>query len=139
MKIRYEQTDLIEIFDDISPFNMDRDIKFLHKNKISIDKVLAEIEAKFYFKNYDVIYEKELCNQSKKRILLVKIRIINPQNNKGKASGFRVIAIVNECEEHALIFNLFPKDGARRKDDLTIDEKNKAKCLFVEYIECVDK
>lgn len=134
MKLIYKHDLLIEIFDDISPFNMKKDIKYLEKKHISVDKVMQEIEATFNLRHYDVVIERVLC-QSIHAIVLVKVRIINPQTNKGESSGFRVIAVVDECEDHAFIFNLFHKTGAGRKDNLTTEELTKAKSLFYEYIE----
>ncbi|MFA7157223.1 MAG: hypothetical protein WC123_05990 [Bacilli bacterium] len=135
MELIYKHEDLIDIFNDISPFNMKRDIKYINKKKISIDKILQEIEAKLISQNYDVEYEKEFCNEINNKIVLVKVRIINPQNNKGESSGFRVVGIVNECDDYAIIFNLFPKDGSKRKDNLTNEELEKAKHLLCEYLE----
>ncbi len=135
MKLIYKHQDLIEIFNDISPFNMKRDIRFLDKNRIPKDKILLEIEATLVVKNYSAIYNRQSCGANANEIVLVKIRIKNPQNNKGGSSGFRVIAIVNECDDYAFIFNLYPKDGSKRKDNITDNEKHKAKELYNEVIE----
>lgn len=135
MNLIYKQQDLIELFDDISPFNMKKDIKFLNKQHIDIDKILQDIEATLYTRNYDVIYERVKCNEDKKETILVKVRIKNPQNNRGESSGFRIVAIVNECEDFAIVINIFPKTGSERKDDLTQDEESKAKDLYKEVIE----
>jgi|AntRauTorckE6833_2_1112554.scaffolds.fasta_scaffold23673_1 hypothetical protein len=134
LELIYKHEDLIELFQDISPFNMKRDIKYLNKNHISLDKVLQEIEATLLSKNYDAVYESVSC-VGKGNFVLIKVRIKNPQNNKGESSGFRVIGVVNECEDHAFIFNLYPKDGANRKDDMTAEEEKKAKDLFKEISE----
>ncbi len=135
MNLIYEQQDLIELFDDISPFNMKKDIKFLNKQHIDLDKILQDIEATLYTKNYDVVYERIKCDSKTKETVLVKVRIKNPQNNRGESSGFRVLAIVNECEDYAIVINLFPKTGSERKDDLTEKEEVKAKELYKEVIE----
>jgi len=130
----YTQEHLDDLFEDIAPFNMKRDLKFLTKNHISLDKVLQEIEAALNLKKYDAKYEYSECEKGK-YIVLVKTRIINPQNNRGEASGFRVIAIVNECEDVAYVLNLYSKDGSNRKDDITNEELQIAKKLYLEVIE----
>ena len=134
MKLVYKQEDLMDVFDDIGPFNMKRDLKLIRKLKISIDKILQEIEAKLVLRNYDVTYEYEQCDVPKHQIVLVKVRIINPQNHKGESSGFRVVGIVNECDDHAIILNLYPKDGDNGKKNLTPEELKKAKDLLAEYL-----
>ncbi len=133
LKLLYRHEDLIEIFDDISPFNMRRDMKYLKKKHISSDQVMQEIEAELNNRNYDVVYERSFCNHPEDKVLLVKVRVRNPQNHRGESSGFRIIAIVNECEDYAIIFNIYLKGGSKRKDDLTHEEKAKAKSLYFEH------
>lgn len=131
MNLIYTQEHLDDLFEDISPFNMKRDLKFLSKNHISLDKVLQEIEAALALKKYDAKYDYDECSDGK-YIVLVKTRIINPQNNKGESSGFRVIAIVDECEKVAYVLNIYPKDGSNRKDDISGEELETAKKLYIE-------
>jgi len=66
--------------------------------------------------------------------VLAKVRIINLKNHKGESSGFRVVGIVNECDDHAIILNLFPQDGDNGKKNLTPEELKKAKDLLAEYL-----
>jgi mRNA-degrading endonuclease RelE of RelBE toxin-antitoxin system len=133
LRLLYRHEDLIEIFDDIRPFNMNRDMKYLKKKHISSDQVMQEIEAELNNRNYDVVYERLFCNHPEDEVVLVKLRIKNPQNHRGESSGFRIIAIVNECENYAIIFNIYFKSGSKRKDDMTLEEKAKAKSLYFEH------
>lgn len=137
LRIIHKQEDLIDLFEDIGPFNIDKDIKtHIKKNHLDLKKVLQEIEATCKLKNYKVIYEDVHCDATKmKKMLLIKTRIANPQNNKGASSGFRVLAIVNECEDYIILIQIYPKDGSGGKDNLTSEEKKTAKAMFHELFE----
>lgn len=133
MNLIYTNEQLTLIFGDISPFNIDSDFKKIEKNHISIKKVLQEMDAILELKHNLVILKKEhpFC--------LLKFRIANPQNNSGKSSGFRVIAITNLIENYAFILSVYSKVGSNRKDNLTLEEMNTASEMFKKIVKIVNE
>ena len=90
-RLYYEQEDLDVIFDNISPFNMTNDIKRLNKERI-LKQVLIELEDTILQKQYIILQEKKFDNRF---VRLVKVKISNPNNNRGKRSGLRCICKVD--------------------------------------------
>ncbi len=128
--IFYEQEHLIEIFGDISPFNMSRDIRLLKKQKI-LRKVLIELEASIQQEQYKVLQEEKIYSGI---IRLVKVRILNPNNNKGKRSGLRCICIVTSVENVSCVLTIYAKDGGKQKNEITHEEQSAANKLFYNFV-----
>ena len=128
-----------EIFNDFkhkSPFNLEKIIKdYIKQYKIQDETqffVLLSQELKSAYKhisNRHYIYH----SHSFYSVVIIKYRMSDFTQNKGKSSGFRVVALVDEINKLFYLLDLYKhSDG---KDNLTPDEKTKLKELCDEYTE----
>lgn len=130
-QIIYDQDLLEEIFEDISPFNMNKDFRRLKKLDLDL-YLLQELEALIHMKKFDVVLKNSKTSKEGCFIRLVKIRIKNPLNHKGKSSGFRVICIVDDYNSITYLLHVYQKDGANKKSNITKEERKSAIAIFQE-------
>lgn len=58
-------------------------------------------------------------------VCIVKLRVKNPMQNNSKSSGFRTYSLFIADESTAILFDIYPKNGTNRKDNISDTEKNK--------------
>lgn len=114
-------------------FNVSKDIRKLKISNKNIDLILLDLLS--YLSDRENITHIQTSLDGK--FSIIKTRHANPQNNKGKASGFRLISLaIIEDDENAVyvtVFHIYSKDGPKSKANLTHDEKNNCKEM-VEFL-----
>ena len=121
-KIILDHDKVNEIFGDLTPFNLKKEIK-----------QLSNEEKKFIIK----YTADELCLPEKppsrciltrnNNLYIIKIRCPKLTNNKGKSYGYRIIILVDEIRCIGIILSILDKS---KSSDLSQYEKNKLKILI---------
>ena len=102
------------------------------KNGFDIISDLKELKLMDYYKDIMTQLIIELRNKyppitQSGDFNVKKIRAENPLSVKGKSSGLRIVCLIDELNRVAVPFHIFPKDGSKRKDNLTTTQKNRIK------------
>ena len=92
----------------------------------SLKKDLAE-----EFKNFDidVIFAKKYVLKDSGMVKILKVRIANSEQNKGKSAGFRIILIVDKRKNELVFLTIFAKTGTLGREN--IDKEELKDCLVI--------
>lgn len=78
---------------------------------------------------FNEIFSKKYVLKDSGVAKILKVRVANSEQNKGKSSGFRIILIVDKNKEEVTFLNIFSKTGTEGKDN--IDKEELKDCLSV--------
>lgn len=133
---------LDEYFSDFShksPFNLYKSIKSIKKElNIKEDSKLFEylvLELNSVYKDIrqkDYIYHNNKCY----KIAIIKFRMQDDKNNRGKSSGWRVIALIDDVNSIFYLLDLYKH--SKGKDNLTIIENRMLKEMCDEYANSIE-
>lgn len=72
--------------------------------------------------SFEEIFQKKYVLKDSGNHKILKIRIANSEQNKGKSAGFRLIAILDKNKELIVFISIYPKVGSDGKDNLSKEE-----------------
>lgn len=78
---------------------------------------------------FNEIFSKKYVLKDSGVAKILKVRVANSEQNKGKSSGFRIILVVDKNKEQVTFLNIFTKTGTEGKDN--IDREELKRCLSV--------
>lgn len=91
--------------------------------------IKKDLVQEFCFLTFNEIFSKKYILKDSGVVKILKVRVANSEQNKGKSSGFRVILIVDKNKEEVIFLNIFSKTGIESKDN--IDKEELKDCLSV--------
>ena len=120
---------IIESFPDL-PFPLKNDYKEFKKDfhRISDDEIkeILALEIKNALKEH---YTNLFTYNNV--LVIIKTRIANKNNNKGKSGGWRIIGLLDKKNELFVLFDIYEHSGG--KDNISKDEKDKLVEITKEY------
>lgn len=97
----------------------EEDLKKLSRKLPTIKK---DICKEFRNKSIEEIFAKKYCLHDSGNHKVIKIRIANSEQSKGKSSGFRIIVIVDKVNATVTFIALFSKASGYKTDNLPKEE-----------------
>ena len=101
-------------------------IKKLSNNYITIN---SDLTVEFSDLTFEAIFAKKYVLKNSGIAKILKVRIANSEQNKGKSSGFRILLIADSRTSEVTFLNIFAKTGPDGKDN--IDKNELKECLSV--------
>lgn len=84
--------------------------------------VQKDISNEFDGLTFQEIFQKKYILKDSGDHKILKIRIANSEQNKGKSAGFRLIAVLDRKKELIVFIAIYPKVGNQGKDNLSKEE-----------------
>jgi len=72
--------------------------------------------------SFEEIFAKKYVLKDSGNYKILKVRISNTQQNKGKSAGFRLILFLNKSNEEVCFLYIFSKIGSEGKDNISPQE-----------------
>lgn len=120
-----------QIYNDPIPLSLERDYKRSFKkqkererHRITRDLALEMDKPLNSFDKLKGISSQEL-------VMMVKIRLLDPDDKKGKRGGYRCILLIDSISKDVLLLHVYKKS---EKDDISIDEKKILKTFHESYL-----
>ncbi|WP_123901197.1 hypothetical protein [Flavobacterium davisii] len=79
--------------------------------------------------SFEDIFAKKYVLKDSGIAKILKIRIANSEQNKGKSSGFRILLIADSRTSEVIFLNIFAKTGTDGKDNIGREELKE--CLSI--------
>lgn len=91
--------------------------------------VKFDLTSEFSNLSFEEIFAKKYVLKNSGIAKIIKVRIANSEQNKGKSSGFRVLLLADSRNSEITFLNIFAKTGSDGKDN--IDKEELRDCLTV--------
>ncbi len=118
----------------MTPFSLKSDLKTMMKNDHFFDEkefiihLVNELNTVCkHIKTSDIIYH----NNDNYKICILKFRMADYKNNKGKSCGWRIISLIDYDNSIFILLSIYMH--AKGKNDLTPNENKKVRELCDEY------
>lgn len=124
--ILVEPSDVNNFIGELNPFNTEKCMKNLSSKILKMigDEIADEIKNGYKITSiHSVPPEKPVVN-------VYKIRVANPQNNKGKSSGYRCVVLFDRIHNVGVLVYLYSKS---KQTDLMRSQENDAIKLADNY------
>ena len=120
-----------DVFGNISPFNLARDIKGYSNDLLrSLSQEIAALLKRGPRGKSYVEISAEFLN--KKKISLSKFRIADKEKWQGKSGALRCIAIVDNLNRLCIVLHVYEKS---KKENISRKSENQAKKMLKRYFE----
>ncbi len=84
--------------------------------------LLSDVSEEFANLTFEEIFAKKYVLRDSGIAKVLKVRIANSEQNKGKSAGFRLILIADKRTSEVTFLNVFAKTGVDAKDNISKDE-----------------
>jgi hypothetical protein len=84
--------------------------------------VWKDLSEEFLNLTFNDVFSKKYVLNDSGFVKILKIRIANSEQNKGKSSGFRLILLADKLTNVIVFIDLFAKTGLGGKDNFTKEE-----------------
>jgi hypothetical protein len=101
----------------------------LRKLSNNYNTIMSDITGEFSALSFEDIFAKKYVLKDSGIAKILKVRIANSEQNKGKSSGFRIFLIADSRTFEVTFLNIFAKTGADGKDN--IDKEELKECLSI--------
>jgi mRNA-degrading endonuclease RelE of RelBE toxin-antitoxin system len=101
----------------------------LKKLSNNYNTVKLDLAEEFSNLTFEDIFAKKYVLKDSGVAKILKVRIANSQQNKGKSSGFRVLLIADSRTYEVTFLNIFVKTGTLGKDN--IEKEELRECLSI--------
>ena len=101
----------------------------LRKLSNNYSTIKLDLTGEFSGLSFEDIFAKKYVLKDSGIAKILKVRIANSEQNKGKSSGFRIILIADSRTSEVTFLNIFAKTGSDGKD--TIDKEELKECLSI--------
>lgn len=91
--------------------------------------IQSDLTLEFSNLTFEEIFARQYVLKDSGVAKILKVRIANSEQNKGKSSGFRVILIADGRTSEVTFLNIFAKTGTDGKDN--IDKEELKECLSI--------
>lgn len=91
--------------------------------------IRKDIVNEFCHLTFDEIFSKKYILKDSGVAKILKVRVANSEQNKGKSAGFRIIVLVDKNKKQVTFLNIFSKTGTDGKDN--IDKEELKDCLTI--------
>jgi mRNA-degrading endonuclease RelE of RelBE toxin-antitoxin system len=94
----------------------------LRKLSNNYNTIMSDIRGEFSALSFEDIFAKKYVLKDSGIEKILKVRIANSEQNKGKSSGFRIFLIADSRTSEVTFLNIFAKTGADGKDNIDKEE-----------------
>lgn len=101
----------------------------LRKLSNNYKTIKLDLAEEFGNKSFEDIFAKKYVLKDSGIAKILKIRIANSEQNKGKSAGFRIFLIADSRTSEITFINIFAKTGSDGKDN--IDKEELKQCLSI--------
>ena len=92
--------------------------------------MVLDITAEFLDLTFETIFAKKYVLKDSGIAKILKVRIANSEQNKGKSSGFRILLIADSRATEVTFLNIFSKTGSDGKDNIDKDELKESLSIY---------
>ena len=89
---------------------------------IAYPSLKSDFSDEFKGLTIEQIFSKKYILKDSGVVKIIKVRIANSNQNKGKSSGFRVIVLVDIRTAEVTLLNIFAKTGVSGKENIDKEE-----------------
>ncbi len=101
----------------------------LRKLSNNYNTIKSDLTGEFSDLSFEDIFAKKYVLKDSGIAKILKVRIANSEQNKGKSSGFRILLIADSRNSEVTFLNIFAKTGSNGKDN--IDKEELKECLSI--------
>ncbi|MFD2941331.1 hypothetical protein [Flavobacterium notoginsengisoli] len=101
----------------------------LKKLSTNYKTIKLDITQEFTDLSFEEIFSKKYVLKDSGVVKILKVRIANSEQGKGKSSGFRMLLIADKRTSEVVFLNIFAKTGSDGKDN--IDKEELKDCLVI--------
>src|SRR6218665_2204096 len=101
----------------------------LKKLSTNYKTIKLDITQEFTDLSFEEIFSKKYVLKDSGVVKILKVRIANSEQGKGKSSGFRMLLIADKRTSEVVFLNIFAKTGTDGKDN--IDKEELKDCLVI--------
>ena len=130
-----DDEDIKAIFNDLTPFNLQKSYKKIFGNSYKQQLCFLEREVALSLINEAKIKKLKISVDYKKNdIFICKVRI-KGKYTKGISTDMRCIILIDEINRYGFLLEIYKKSN---QTDISTSQLNKLKPLFLNYVEKID-
>ena len=102
----------------------------LRKLSNNYNKIKLDLTEEFSDLSFGDIFAKKYVLKDSGIAKILKVRIANSEQNKGKSSGFRILLIADSRTSEVTFLNIFAKTGSNGKDNIEKEELKQSLSIY---------